>query len=464
VNGNQGFGFNDSLTKLKNLQSIEAYGCSKETPIDFPKVLTKITSLRALELGNNVFKNLEGILHLQNLEELNLDSSLCYLKDLSDLSKLKKLKILHANGLRSYTFRPNPKQSLIAQLMHITSLEELSIDRHGESEEAYRNENYEALLKAYALVEPEHLDLFKSAMKKVGKKNIWKGIERPALSASYLKDIGNLKNLKNLDLSFNDLTNLPEGIFELENIESINLSYSRDIPDQELKRLYESFPNAKIIAKKIRTRVDIDDENFRMVNGLIKEGNEEMRSYKYEAGITKFKEALLHCKPGHVFHEYDQLYAHYGIVYCTNHSLSRTEDADKRTTLLADIWQYGEVALNDLVPKDGLIWHYTEEGAFQEECIRYIGNIIAWLTYTDIDDANILEKALSYVQRSIGYLNGEKHDYINDTYVRLLLKLGQQEEAFKVVHKVLFRNPNFKDFKDFEKDKDYKKWAKAYSS
>ncbi|MCD4664073.1 MAG: hypothetical protein K8R68_02305, partial [Bacteroidales bacterium] len=459
LNYNQNFEFPSSTAELQNLEELEIYQYSDEKPIDFPEVITKLISLKKLNLGSNSFKTIpESFLNLQNLEELNIGSCLCYLNELPDLSKLKKLKILKADGSTSYITCPQPKQSLLNYFFNIIGLEELYIDRHGKSEETLKDEELQKLIKNL-----KHDPKRKAEVKACFKKNdtVWKGVSRKSLKAEQLKGIGKLQNLKVLDLSFNGLKSLPEEIFTLKKLNKIDLEYNEKLPMEDLKRLYEAFPKAKINAKKIRTRIDINDKNFKKVKSLNKKGITEMQQRNYAKGVKHFEEALSFCTTDKKYSDYDEMYAHYGIVYCLGYLLIQQEKGKNYDEMAEKLITIGKKTLKEFIPADGLIWHYTEEGAFQEECIRYIGNSVAWYLFENCSETETLNEALKYINRSTQYITGSQHHYIYDTQVRILLKLNRNEAAYPIVSRILINNPDFDDFQDFKKDTNYLQWIKT---
>ena len=466
VNYNLGFGFPETMAKLKDLEELEAYNCSDATPIDFPEEMTQLTGLKRLTISSNSFKTIPAsFLNLQNLEELDLNASLCYLSALPDLSTLTKLRVLKANGLINYTTRPKPHQSLLRSFFGITGLEELSIDRHGESKDIFKDAEFQELLSNLAY-DPERQAEIKACFQPQEEKNpfygtIWEGYPRKNLTAQHLEGIGNLKNLKVLELSFNGLEHLPEEIYTLQHLEKVNLKYNENLAVEDLKRLYETFPQARINGKKIRTRIDIDDENFKKVNALNKEGSVLMQQQSYEEAIKRFEEAISLCTPDKKYSDYDELYAHYGVAYSLGQWIPKQPAGKEKDAMIEKLKQVAKKALDELIPADGLIWHYTEEGAFQKECIRIMGNALAWNLYENTTDRAVLEEALAYANRAAQYIDGRQHHFILDTQVRVLLKLGRTEEAYPIVARTLAHHPDFADFQDLKQDNDYLQWVAA---
>lgn len=106
----------------------------------------------------------------------------------------------------------------------------------------------------------------------------------------------------------------------------------------------------------------------------------------------------------------------------------------------------------------GAIFHFTEEGQFQEEVIRYASNCIAWNSYQRVEDIMELEKLQELVSIGCRYADDPIYFYIFDTKVRILLKLGRKEEAFNIIYSCLKRDKNYADFNDIIQQADYISW------
>ncbi len=122
----------DSYEQLKGIEELSLWGVYTDKPVDFPEVITRLTTLKKLNIGNNAWRNIpESILNLQELEELQLDCGLSYIEELPDLSKLPRLKILRANGNTWLEKHPFPQQILIPQLLKATQVEHLDLSKWG---------------------------------------------------------------------------------------------------------------------------------------------------------------------------------------------------------------------------------------------------------------------------------------------------------------------------------------------
>ncbi|SEW34561.1 WGR domain-containing protein [Chitinophaga sp. YR573] len=470
ISYNKGFGFPASVEGLKELEELSCADCSGPAPIDFPIEITQLTGLKRLFMGTVSIKTIpDSFLQLEKLEELDLDASLCYLNELPDLSKLKNLKILHGDGLISTTTRPCPKQSLLKSFFNITSLEELYIDRHGEREEAFiTKEQFEEMRNNLAH-DPERVKAFEAAVNEVVPNSIYgdgrKGIVREALKAAHLEGISNLKNLRVLDLSFNDLASLPEEIHTMTHLQFLNLRYNR-LPTAERLKLNRSLPGCTIDFRDNRPEndtVDTEDvKQWQAMNTLMKEANALMYAKddveKLRASLGVYDQVFDFFSSGKVVDEYNLLYANYGKMYAYSYLNSYHKAAYSKEGLLEMNLAAIQQGLKTLALIPSVIWHFTDMGAFHEEVTRVVANAVAWQMYEIYDKKKDLEKALEIIAKAVGFVSTEYHYFIYDTQVRILLKMGQKEEAYKIVKRTLALASDFEDFSDFKNDADYKEW------
>ncbi|ACU63129.1 leucine-rich repeat domain-containing protein [Chitinophaga pinensis] len=469
VSYNTGFGLPANVAGLNKLEELTCYQCTTSAPIDFPEVLTQLTGLKRLLMGSNSIKTIpESFFKLQQLEELDLDASLCYLNEIPDLSRLKNLKTLHANGLISYTTRPSPKQHLLKSFFAITTLEALYIDRHGERKEAFIKQDAFKEIEENLSHDPERFQEFADKLTIVPNM-VWgdgrKGIVREALTVEHLAGISNLQQLKMLDLSFNGLTSVPDELFTLKHLQYLDLRYNRLSTSQRLK-IARNLPDCTIDFRD--NRVEDEQTNnedvlqWQAMNALMHKANVLMGTKndreKLLESLHVYDEVLSYFSSGKVVDEYNLLYANYGKVYAYSYLTSTHKasfPANELQQLMKDSIEHGLHTLS-LVP--AMIWHFTNLGAFHEEVTRITANSVAWNLHVLADSEEELTKALRIIEKAIPYSDSEPYYFIYDTQVRILLKLGNKEEAYQTVKGILRKSPDFVDFQDFKTNADYLAW------
>ncbi|MCB9640104.1 MAG: leucine-rich repeat domain-containing protein [Myxococcales bacterium] len=394
----------DQLTELEELD-LSSWG---NEAFDFPEVITQMTSLKRLSLQRIAFHEIpDSLTQLTSLEEIKLDGGpLCFLKKLPDFSKMPNLRVIHADGLRTNSTRPNPDKALIKSFFTAPALEELYIDRHHGSSEDFAG-------------------------------------------------IGQAKHLKSLDLSFNDLTSLPEEIYTLP-LESLNLQYNK-LDKQERRKITEHFPKTKLNLRNNPNGPETN-EDIKHINQQIAAGNKQSNRQDYAQAIDTYEKVLQILQSGAVSSAYNELYARYRLMWLYSqlgYQWSGITDAELYKRLCAE---EGRRCLA-LVPTHN-IWHFTDEGAFHEEVVRFASNAVAWYKYEQAKDQAALEQALSTIERALPFAKEAAFFYVQDTYVRILLALDRQDEAYQCVYKILAQEPKFKDFQDIKKSSPYKSWLR----
>lgn len=380
----------------------------KLTP--FPRAILRLANLRTLDLSSSALADVpDEIVDLTRLESLNLDGAVGRLTRLPPLHRLPNLRVLSIAGGASNTGAYAP-HALLDGVWSITTLEQLGIDRYGEEKPA-----------------------------------------RPALTSLPDDAFSKMPKLRVLDLSFNELTRLPESFYALTDLESVDLRYTH-LDKPTLERLRTTFPRVKLDLRNVKTRFDVDDPNWKAVHERVKEAAQKARHDRAGA-VAGFEAALALCTPGSCYSDYDELYALYGIVDAMGHLRGAAEGAE-RERLTDAIVDYATRAL-ERIPAPGMIWHFTDEGAFQEEVTRRAGNALAWMSM----ERGQLERALAVVDRalSVGGANG----YVLDTKVRILLAAGREHDAYLIVDRVLTEDPTFGDFQDLGSSPAFVTWRAA---
>jgi len=405
------------LSVLARLPDLEELDLSFLRPagkgvMPFPREILAMRKLRSLNMSTSALGDLpDEIVELAELETLLLDSAVGCLSRLPPLHRLPKLASLHIGGNAGNTGRPAP-HALLDEVWQIETLEELGIDR-------YRADKQD---RGPLTALPEHA-------------------------------FSKLIRLRRLDLSFNDLVTLPESFYALTNLERVDLRYTK-LDRATLDRLSHTFPRVKLDLRNVQTRFDATDPHWQAVNAKVKAGSQKAAKRDREGAVAEFEAALALCKPGTLFSDYDELYAHYGIVDALGH-LRLERAGSERDAITDKIIRYATRAL-ELVPAPGSIWHFTDEGAFQEEVTRRAGNALAWM----LMERGALDQALAIVEQALA-VGGEQRGYIFDTKARILLAAGRTHEAYAIVDTILSEDPSFKDFQDIKASPAFQAWQAA---
>lgn len=381
-----------------------------EKLVPFPRAIARLVKLRSLSLSFSALSGVpDEITKLRELESLDLDNAIGRLERLPPLHELPRLRVLKISGGASNTGSYAP-HALLDGVWSITTLEHLGIDRYGAQEPA-----------------------------------------RPALAALPADAFAKMPNLRVLDVSFNELTHLPESFYALTKLESVDLRYTK-LDKASLDRLRTTFPKVKLDLRNVKTRFDVDDPNWKAVHANVKAAASHLRSDR-NAALSQFKKALALCTPGASYSDYDELYALYGIVDALSH-LRAAASGSERESLGDELIHYATLALEH-VPAPGMIWHFTDEGAFQEEVTRRAGNALAWI----LMERGNLDAALRVVERALSV--GGKNEYVLDTKVRILLASSKEHDAFLIVDRVLTADPAFQDFQDLKSSENFQAWRTA---
>jgi tetratricopeptide (TPR) repeat protein len=275
-------------------------------------------------------------------------------------------------------------------------------------------------------------------------------VVRDSLTEEHLYGIGNLINLTVLDLSFNHLTLLPQEIANLTNLKKLDLHYNC-LPRSERERIIHLFPGTQIdLTNQDAREPEPIDEDQKAVSELIQKGRSNLH-HPYTKALGYFEQALDYYNKGIVTDTYRLTAIHYFKmwIYSRLAYQSPNEPADMIKKHKELCTEEAKTCL-DLVPANWNIWHFTDEGQFQKEVVRYACNCIAWPLYANHDDKESLEEALQIAERGAELATESSQYYIVDTQVRILIKLGRTDEAYRIVWRILEKEPDFEDFQDFK--------------
>jgi hypothetical protein len=85
-------------------------------------------------------------------------------------------------------------------------------------------------------------------------------------------------------------------------------------------------------------------------------------------------------------------------------------------------------------------------------------NKIGWNAFLEEEDPLKLEEALAIMEKGFVQSNWYQFSYLKDTKVRLLIKMGREEEAYAIVLEGLRHNADHADFRDLKTDEKYLQW------
>jgi tetratricopeptide (TPR) repeat protein len=158
-------------------------------------------------------------------------------------------------------------------------------------------------------------------------------------------------------------------------------------------------------------------------------------------------EALYKIDRGVDVSEYDYLWIQYGLLK----SCFEPDSAEFTHGTVDDYVKIASLVLDflDETTSTG-IWQFTDLGEFQMEVYRVAGNGLAWQQLQLGTHPKQWQEALSTIEKAVAYVRGAEDYYILDTKVRILLKLGRDDEAYQIVREVLQQEPNFIDFQDLK--------------
>ncbi|MFJ6378887.1 leucine-rich repeat domain-containing protein [Kitasatospora sp. NPDC092039] len=173
----------------------------------FPEAVTTFPNLRRLDLSDNFFDTVpDSLLRLTRLEELDLGGSLGLVRDpLPDLGRLPALRVLGFSGHTSRFSAPEPGHVFLRELfaMELAGLEELRIDRWCRNTKRHKPG-------------PEHFT-----------------------------GIGTFRRLRTVDMSSNELRDLPADFDTLPDLAVVDLRYNR-LPQTVRDRITAAHPTARI--------------------------------------------------------------------------------------------------------------------------------------------------------------------------------------------------------------------------
>jgi Leucine-rich repeat (LRR) protein len=450
----------ESVARLEKLEEISMYSCYKDVKnrASFPEVLTRLKNLKRLDFRENkIIEMPDSILNIQGLEEFLWTGGSASSSNFPDFTRFKHLKKL-AISRKFHGWKKD--------IFNIPSLEHLEIDRNKEEKKYVSQQDLDHWAKQAENNEASQKQLqWVMENKQVEAGGRFSYIVTYGMKEEELHDINKLSNLKFLDLSFNNLSWLPDTIFECKNLEFLDLRYNR-LPVSERLKIANNLPGCTIDFRDNKTENEAADteavKQWQAMNALIKEANALMNAKndreKLLQSLELYDKVLTFFSSGKVVDEYNLLYANYGKVY----AYSYLNSYHKATFTPAELLEKNQAAIKqglhtlNLIP--AMIWHFTDLGRFHEEITRITANSVAWQMHVISDKKEDLEKALEIILKGVAFIENGNHYFIYDTQVRILLKLGRTDEAYQIVKRTLTLLPGFGDFQDLKNDADYNTW------
>jgi Leucine-rich repeat (LRR) protein len=233
----------NNLSKLHDklfptLKKIEELDLHKNNFNEFPHEINKLKTLLKLDLSENKLTYLpEELSYISSLKELDLSGNSLRSLNNSGIGELRSLEGLYISGNKLSDITDSLPISLIR------------LDLRGNSLNTFPNQ----LLK----------------LEKI--QSLYLGGNNLAIHPDYeISDISNLKELKRLDVSNNDISNIPAWFFTLENLIYLDLSKNKisNLPSDishltKLKYLYIEANKLDLIPSKISRLSKLQKLNLR---------------------------------------------------------------------------------------------------------------------------------------------------------------------------------------------------------
>jgi Leucine-rich repeat (LRR) protein len=234
--------FPASFDRLDRLEELNLYKCyvDKKNPAPFPEFITRLKNLKRLDVRENWFASIPAsFIQVQTLEEFQWTGGRTKAPNVVDYTQFKNLKRLMI-GRKFDAWKD--------LVFKITSLEHLSIDRNKEDKEYFKQDMLDRWIEMMPSQDEESQKRLAwiIANKQVEPDGRFSYLVTPGMQPEELQDIYTLENLRSLDLSFNALTWLPDGFFQLKKLEFIDLQYN-NFPDFVKDNIKKAFPNATIV-------------------------------------------------------------------------------------------------------------------------------------------------------------------------------------------------------------------------
>jgi hypothetical protein len=130
-----------------------------------------------------------------------------------------------------------------------------------------------------------------------------------------------------------------------------------------------------------------------------------------------------------------------------------------------DLARWGECAetLAGLLPAAPASKPYHELNDVEEAVLSACGtlNEYGWHVYEHATSPEELQRAVRTMRKTLPWVRPWENVWnVLDTTVRLLIKAGQRDEAYREVREALKRDGDFADFQDLESSSEYRAWLR----
>ena len=251
----------NNIKELESLQNLTIYSAQLEN-FDLLRELKSIDTLTTLNLGVNKIKDINFLKDFKNLTSLNLSRNL--ITDITPLKSLTKLRTLNltTNNIKDITSLAENKELMY---LHLKGNSQIEGDRNKYSEEGIK------------------------ALDEIGKI-----LERNGNLSLDSNQLGLFNNYKNIDLSYQSLTNL-EVLDGFNQLVSLNLNSNKlTLEDKRSQEILSNMTNLDSLYLQSNQLTDISAiNNLKNLKILYIEGNDNVNLAQIEDIISNLSNLRL---------------------------------------------------------------------------------------------------------------------------------------------------------------------------
>ena len=189
----------------------------------------------------------------------------------------------------------------------------------------------------------------------------------------------------------------------------------------------------------------------RRLNALTDSGQNAMARGNFAVALQRFSEALQIKR--------SDAYANYGKAYCLAELEETTKDPLERARMRRNILKTDRYLLS-LLPEKKLKPRFSDEGDLQRSIRAQALNHLAWFGIEQAKTRSDFERLLRYVDGSIRQYEDldEPCPACYHTKVKILLKLGLPDEAYRWTRIALQKDPRSTGYKEIVTSPAYRRW------